>query len=35
MTAKLFTGGAGPATDRTVVGENLSLPLFLTLSGGC
>ncbi|MFE9999856.1 PEP/pyruvate-binding domain-containing protein [Streptomyces avermitilis] len=33
MTAKLFTGGAGPATDRTVVGENLSLPLFLTLSG--
>ncbi|MGW7047960.1 PEP/pyruvate-binding domain-containing protein [Streptomyces avermitilis] len=34
MTAKLITsGGAGPATDRTVVGENLSLPLFRTLSG--
>ncbi|MFD3515861.1 PEP/pyruvate-binding domain-containing protein [Streptomyces sp. NPDC058657] len=33
MTAPLTTGAAGPATDRTVVGENLSLPLFRTLSG--
>lgn len=33
MTAQLFTGAAEPATDRTVVGENLSLPLFRTLSG--
>ncbi|MEU5959131.1 PEP/pyruvate-binding domain-containing protein [Streptomyces sp. NPDC047525] len=33
MTAPLFTGSAEPATDRTVVGENLSLPLFRTLSG--
>ncbi|GAA1943216.1 hypothetical protein GCM10009837_81620 [Streptomyces durmitorensis] len=33
MTAQLFTGSAEPATDRTVVGENLSLPLFRTLSG--
>ncbi|MEV0122233.1 PEP/pyruvate-binding domain-containing protein [Streptomyces sp. NPDC050703] len=33
MTAPLLTGAAGPATDRTVIGENLSLPLFRTLSG--
>ncbi|MEU8890875.1 PEP/pyruvate-binding domain-containing protein [Streptomyces sp. NPDC048442] len=33
MTVPLFTGNAEPATDRTVVGENLSLPLFRTLSG--
>ncbi|GAA2463194.1 PEP/pyruvate-binding domain-containing protein [Streptomyces mauvecolor] len=33
MTAPLFTGACEPATDRTVVGENLSLPLFRTLSG--
>ncbi|MBZ4320506.1 PEP/pyruvate-binding domain-containing protein [Streptomyces huiliensis] len=33
MTAELLTGTAEPATDRTVVGENLSLPLFRTLSG--
>ncbi|MCX5387064.1 PEP/pyruvate-binding domain-containing protein [Streptomyces sp. NBC_00083] len=33
MTAQLFAGAAEPATDRTVVGENLSLPLFRTLSG--
>ncbi|WP_030559317.1 PEP/pyruvate-binding domain-containing protein [Streptomyces aureocirculatus] len=33
MTAQLLTGSAEPATDRTVVGENLSLPLFRTLSG--
>lgn len=33
MTAQLFTGAAEPDTDRTVVGENLSLPLFRTLSG--
>ncbi|MFD7339159.1 PEP/pyruvate-binding domain-containing protein [Streptomyces violascens] len=33
MTAQLFTGACEPATDRTVVGENLSLPLFRTLSG--
>ncbi|MFE3183326.1 PEP/pyruvate-binding domain-containing protein [Streptomyces violascens] len=33
MTAQLFTGASEPATDRTVVGENLSLPLFRTLSG--
>jgi hypothetical protein len=33
MTAQLFTGAAEPATDRTVVGEYLSLPLFRTLSG--
>ncbi|MEU6764965.1 PEP/pyruvate-binding domain-containing protein [Streptomyces sp. NPDC046853] len=33
MTAQLFTGPAEPATDRTVIGENLSLPLFRTLSG--
>ncbi|WP_306336374.1 PEP/pyruvate-binding domain-containing protein [Streptomyces sp. KL118A] len=33
MTAPLLTGAAEPATDRTVVGENLSLPLFRTLSG--
>ncbi|MFI0977370.1 PEP/pyruvate-binding domain-containing protein [Streptomyces sp. NPDC021093] len=33
MTAPLFTGVTEPATDRTVVGENLSLPLFRTLSG--
>ncbi|MGW7414310.1 PEP/pyruvate-binding domain-containing protein [Streptomyces sp. NPDC054863] len=33
MTAPLLTGNAEPATDRTVVGENLSLPLFRTLSG--
>ncbi|MEV6548972.1 PEP/pyruvate-binding domain-containing protein [Streptomyces sp. NPDC051597] len=32
MTA-LLTGAAEPALDRTVVGENLSLPLFRTLSG--
>ncbi|MER0449698.1 PEP/pyruvate-binding domain-containing protein [Streptomyces sp. Edi4] len=33
MTAQLFAGAADPVTDRTVVGENLSLPLFRTLSG--
>ncbi|MEU4799268.1 PEP/pyruvate-binding domain-containing protein [Streptomyces sp. NPDC023327] len=33
MTAPPLTGAAEPATDRTVVGENLSLPLFRTLSG--
>ncbi|MEU6123810.1 PEP/pyruvate-binding domain-containing protein [Streptomyces sp. NPDC047123] len=33
MTAPLLTGAPEPATDRTVVGENLSLPLFRTLSG--
>ncbi|MFK4071545.1 PEP/pyruvate-binding domain-containing protein [Streptomyces sp. NPDC029674] len=33
MTTQLLTGAARPATDRTVVGENLSLPLFRTLSG--
>ncbi|MFD9793595.1 PEP/pyruvate-binding domain-containing protein [Streptomyces sp. NPDC059070] len=33
MTARLLTGTADAATDRTVVGENLSLPLFRTLSG--
>ncbi|MEU4348358.1 PEP/pyruvate-binding domain-containing protein [Streptomyces sp. NPDC023838] len=33
MTAQLFTEAPEPATDRTVVGENLSLPLFRTLSG--
>ncbi|WP_167159947.1 PEP/pyruvate-binding domain-containing protein [Streptomyces sp. MBT27] len=33
MTAALFTDAPGPATDRTVIGENLSLPLFRTLSG--
>ncbi|MGK5641200.1 PEP/pyruvate-binding domain-containing protein [Streptomyces sp. URMC 126] len=33
MTARLLTGTTEPATDRTVVGENLSLPLFRTLSG--
>ncbi|WP_438295783.1 PEP/pyruvate-binding domain-containing protein [Streptomyces sp. HUAS TT7] len=33
MTAQLFTGASEPSTDRTVVGENLSLPLFRTLSG--
>lgn len=33
MTAHLLTDAAGPATDRTVIGENLSLPLFRTLSG--
>ncbi|MFH8487621.1 PEP/pyruvate-binding domain-containing protein [Streptomyces longisporoflavus] len=33
MTAQLFTGPSEPATDRTVIGENLSLPLFRTLSG--
>ncbi|MEU1151252.1 PEP/pyruvate-binding domain-containing protein [Streptomyces sp. NPDC005863] len=33
MTAQLFAGAAEPSTDRTVVGENLSLPLFRTLSG--
>ncbi|GAA0495334.1 PEP/pyruvate-binding domain-containing protein [Streptomyces olivaceiscleroticus] len=27
------TGAPEPATDRTVIGENLSLPLFRTLSG--
>lgn len=32
-TALLSTGTPEPATDRTVVGENLSLPLFRTLSG--
>ncbi|QPP07644.1 phosphoenolpyruvate synthase [Streptomyces bathyalis] len=32
-TAALSTGAPEPATDRTVVGENLSLPLFRTLSG--
>lgn len=33
MTAQLFTGAAEPGTDRTVIGEHLSLPLFRTLSG--
>lgn len=33
MTAQMFAGPAEPGTDRTVVGENLSLPLFRTLSG--
>ena len=34
MTTDLLSAGApGPRTDRTVVGENLSLPLFRTLSG--
>ncbi|MGW5736744.1 MULTISPECIES: PEP/pyruvate-binding domain-containing protein [Streptomyces] len=33
MTAQLLTGAAEPGTDRTVVGEHLSLPLFRTLSG--
>jgi hypothetical protein len=33
VTAQPFTGASEPATDRTVVGENLSLPLFRTLSG--
>ncbi|MGQ4333939.1 PEP/pyruvate-binding domain-containing protein [Streptomyces hayashii] len=33
MSTHLTTGAAEPATDRTVVGENLSLPLFRTLSG--
>ncbi|MEU8996289.1 PEP/pyruvate-binding domain-containing protein [Streptomyces caniferus] len=32
-TTVLPSGAPGPATDRTVVGENLSLPLFRTLSG--
>ncbi|MFC0598321.1 PEP/pyruvate-binding domain-containing protein [Streptomyces palmae] len=32
-TVSLPTDIAEPATDRTVVGENLSLPLFRTLSG--
>ncbi|MFB1042098.1 PEP/pyruvate-binding domain-containing protein [Streptomyces chrestomyceticus] len=32
-TASLPVSVADPATDRTVVGENLSLPLFRTLSG--
>ncbi|MEU6734353.1 PEP/pyruvate-binding domain-containing protein [Streptomyces physcomitrii] len=32
-TALLSTGAPEPATDRTVIGENLSLPLFRTLSG--
>lgn len=32
-TAPLSTGAPEPAIDRTVVGENLSLPLFRTLSG--
>ncbi|WP_369215782.1 PEP/pyruvate-binding domain-containing protein [Streptomyces flavofungini] len=33
MTAPLLAGAAEPATDRTVIGGNLSLPLFRTLSG--
>ncbi|MFE4857613.1 PEP/pyruvate-binding domain-containing protein [Streptomyces sp. NPDC056670] len=33
MTTALFTDAPEPATDRTVIGENLSLPLFRTLSG--
>ncbi|MFG3280467.1 PEP/pyruvate-binding domain-containing protein [Streptomyces sp. NPDC048111] len=33
MTATLCTGAPEPATDRTVIGEYLSLPLFRTLSG--
>lgn len=33
MTAQLYTGARETATDRTVVGENLSLPLFHTLCG--
>ncbi|MGW2816585.1 PEP/pyruvate-binding domain-containing protein [Streptomyces sp. NPDC001415] len=33
MTAQPFTDAPEPATDRTVIGENLSLPLFRTLSG--
>ncbi|MFG2115638.1 PEP/pyruvate-binding domain-containing protein [Streptomyces sp. NPDC048718] len=32
-TVSSVTEAAEPATDRTVVGENLSLPLFRTLSG--
>ncbi|MGW7575918.1 PEP/pyruvate-binding domain-containing protein [Streptomyces sp. NPDC054765] len=32
-TTVLPSGAPGPVTDRTVVGENLSLPLFRTLSG--
>ncbi|MFG2827153.1 PEP/pyruvate-binding domain-containing protein [Streptomyces sp. NPDC048434] len=32
-TAVLPSGAPGPVTDRTVIGENLSLPLFRTLSG--
>ncbi|MGW2027603.1 hypothetical protein, partial [Streptomyces decoyicus] len=32
-TTVLPAGTPGPLTDRTVVGENLSLPLFRTLSG--
>lgn len=32
-TAPLPVSVADPATDRTVIGENLSLPLFRTLSG--
>ncbi|MFD5395944.1 PEP/pyruvate-binding domain-containing protein [Streptomyces sp. NPDC127097] len=32
-TAVLPAGAPGPVTDRTVIGENLSLPLFRTLSG--
>lgn len=32
-TTVLSAGTPGPLTDRTVVGENLSLPLFRTLSG--
>ncbi|MFD4630189.1 PEP/pyruvate-binding domain-containing protein [Streptomyces sp. NPDC058284] len=33
MTTPLLTNTPQPATDRTVIGENLSLPLFRTLSG--
>ncbi|MEU6996580.1 PEP/pyruvate-binding domain-containing protein [Streptomyces sp. NPDC046465] len=33
MSAPPLTGAPQPATDRTVRGENLSLPLFRTLSG--
>ncbi|MFE4869191.1 PEP/pyruvate-binding domain-containing protein [Streptomyces sp. NPDC056682] len=33
MSAQPFADPAESATDRTVVGENLSLPLFRTLSG--
>ncbi|MEV6759022.1 PEP/pyruvate-binding domain-containing protein [Streptomyces sp. NPDC051214] len=33
MTTQLLPGPAEPSTDRTVIGENLSLPLFRTLSG--
>ncbi|WP_411130318.1 PEP/pyruvate-binding domain-containing protein [Streptomyces sp. x-19] len=32
-TTRLPVSVADPATDRTVIGENLSLPLFRTLSG--